>query len=113
MSPTIVKAPDAPDGTDPAPDAPAKPKRTKAEKAERRERKARKASAAVATEDTEATEKSDDSPFYCPGCGRRFEYRRPCTGTATAPHPEIEVVSTDELSGPEDKHTPAPASLGG
>jgi hypothetical protein len=48
----------------------------------------------------------DESPFYCPGCGRRFEYQQQCTGRPDSPHPPIEVVSTDELRG--DDHTAAP-----
>lgn len=51
---------------------------------------------------------SKDAPFYCPGCGLRYEYRQKCTGRPDAPHPPIEVVSTDELSGDPSKHTAAP-----
>jgi hypothetical protein len=50
--------------------------------------------------------------FYCPGCGRLYDYQRQCQGSPTAPHPPIEVVSTDEIhegANPDD-HTPAPAS---
>jgi hypothetical protein len=48
--------------------------------------------------------------FYCPGCGRMYGYQRECTGSSEAPHPPIEVVSTDELSGDPEGHTPAPSS---
>ena len=48
-------------------------------------------------------------PYYCPGCGARYNYQRECTGRAEAPHSPIEVVSTDELnSDSPDDHTPAP-----
>lgn len=51
----------------------------------------------------------NDEPFYCPGCGRRYGYQRECTGRGEAPHPAIEVVSTDELHGDDtSKHTAAP-----
>ena len=49
-------------------------------------------------------------PFYCPACGRQYGYPRECSGTAQAPHQPTEVVSTDELSGDPEHHTPAPAS---
>lgn len=70
----------------------------------------------AATEATEATE----APYYCPGCGRRWNFATECRGmTAAAPHPPIEVVSTDELKksgkhahGDPEKHTPAPDSPG-
>lgn len=59
----------------------------------------------------------DDAPFYCPGCGRRAKYEKECRGSDTAPHPPIDVVSTDELRpsgdhphGDPSKHTPAPAT---
>lgn len=49
--------------------------------------------------------------FYCPGCGRRYSYMTECRGqSAETPHPPIEVVSTGELTGDPEKHTPAPAS---
>ncbi len=52
----------------------------------------------------------ENHPFYCPGCGRLYNYQRECVGTGTAPHPPIDVVSTDELkSGDESKHTAAPS----
>lgn len=57
-------------------------------------------------------ESKQSHPFYCPGCGRRWNYPTECRGQSdTAPHPPIEVVSTDELDSddPED-HTAAPAS---
>jgi hypothetical protein len=46
--------------------------------------------------------------FYCPGCGKLVDYLQACIGSPTAPHPPIEVVSTDELKGDESGHTPAP-----
>ena len=46
--------------------------------------------------------------FYCPGCGKLVHYQQQCIGTATAPHPAIEVVSTSELSGDPAHHTAAP-----
>lgn len=66
------------------------------------------------TEATEATER--EHPFYCPGCGRVWNFLTECRGmTPAAPHPPIEVVSTDELKRTGDhehgdpvKHTPAP-----
>lgn len=46
---------------------------------------------------------------YCPGCGRLYDYQRECVGRGEAPHPAIEVVSTDELKGDDpSKHTVAP-----
>lgn len=54
-------------------------------------------------------EEIEQHDFYCPGCGALYDYRRPCNGTGEAPHPPIEVVSTDELKGDDpSKHTPAP-----
>lgn len=57
------------------------------------------------------TDETQEAPFYCPGCGRRWNYPTACQGTGTAPHPAIEVVSTDELKSddPAD-HTAAPRS---
>lgn len=52
-----------------------------------------------------------DAPFYCPGCGMRANYQKQCVGKPEAPHPPIEVVSTDELQGDPEKHTPAPDSV--
>lgn len=47
--------------------------------------------------------------YYCPGCGRLFDYQRECTGRPEAPHAPIEVISTDELKGEDtSKHTAAP-----
>lgn len=47
--------------------------------------------------------------YYCPGCGRQYDYPQRCIGTGEAPHPPIEVVSTDELKGDNpENHTPAP-----
>jgi hypothetical protein len=66
------------------------------------------------THDTEATEDTEP-PFYCPGCGRRWKFMTECRGmTIAAPHPPIEVVSTDELREDADPadHTPAPDSPG-
>lgn len=75
---------------------------------------------APAKKDTEATEATETpegeretAPFYCPGCGRRWNFLTECTGmNRSAPHPPIEVVSTDELREGADpaKHTPAPDS---
>lgn len=48
----------------------------------------------------------EEAPFYCPGCGLRYNYQRECVGRGEAPHKPIEVVSTDELQG--DEHTAAP-----
>lgn len=51
----------------------------------------------------------DDAPYYCPGCGRRWQYEAACVGmTPAAPHPPIDVVSTDELYNGSDEHTAAP-----
>lgn len=55
----------------------------------------------------------DDAPFYCPGCGRRWNFPTECNGMSpAAPHAPIEVVSTDELDGDPEKHTAAPATEG-
>ena len=64
-------------------------------------------------EELEAERAQEISNFshYCPGCGRLFNYLRECVGRAEAPHPPIEVVSTDELMGDDtSKHTAAPAT---
>ena len=46
--------------------------------------------------------------YYCPACGRLYDYRQKCTGSGDQPHSPIEVVSTDELkSGDTAKHTAA------
>jgi len=60
----------------------------------------------------EANDKGrNEAPFYCPGCGKRGNYPQQCTGpSAAAPHPSIEMVSTDELSGDPEKLTPAPST---
>lgn len=54
----------------------------------------------------------DAFEFYCPGCGALSHYQRACTGRGEAPHPPIEVVSTDEIKGDNatdpSKHTAAP-----
>lgn len=50
-----------------------------------------------------ADPKRVEEPYYCPGCGKRVEYRQQCTGTVNAPHQPIEVVSTDELNSAEEK----------
>lgn len=47
--------------------------------------------------------------FYCPGCGALYDRERECRGRGEAPHPAIDVVSTDELKGDDpSKHTAAP-----
>lgn len=56
-------------------------------------------------------DKPKDAPFYCPGCGKRVQYQQTCTGRPDAPHPPIEVVPTDELSGDEEHFTKAPDSV--
>jgi hypothetical protein len=48
--------------------------------------------------------------FYCPGCGALKKWIQECTGTGAAPHPPIEVVSTDELKGFPTGHTAAPST---
>jgi hypothetical protein len=48
--------------------------------------------------------------YYCPGCGRLYNYPAECTGSPEAPHPPIQTVSTEELQGDPAGHTPAPAS---
>lgn len=53
-----------------------------------------------------------ESEYYCPGCGALYSRPRECTGRGEAPHPPIEVVSTDELQGDDtSKHTAAPGVL--
>jgi pyruvate/2-oxoglutarate dehydrogenase complex dihydrolipoamide acyltransferase (E2) component len=47
--------------------------------------------------------------FYCPGCGKRTTSSEPCTGGEFG-HAPIDVVPVSELDGPEEGHTPAPAS---
>lgn len=57
----------------------------------------------------------EEATHYCPGCGARFHFPTFCEGRPEAPHPKIEVVSTDELkptdeheNGDPANHTPAP-----
>ena len=45
---------------------------------------------------------------YCPGCGLLYNYMRECRGRPEAPHPPIDVVTTDELHGDPVGHTAAP-----
>lgn len=48
-------------------------------------------------------------PYYCPGCGRRWNFPTECVGqTPAAPHTPIEVISTRELDGDPKDFTPAP-----
>lgn len=63
--------------------------------------------AAEETVDTEAA--AAEGKFYCPGCGKRSDTADTCEG-GELPHQPIQMVSTKELDGPEDKHTPAPPS---
>ena len=50
-------------------------------------------------------------PYYCHVCGRLYKRETECRGTAVAPHPPVEVVSTDELKqGDTSLHTPAPST---
>jgi len=55
-----------------------------------------------------STESPKDAPYYCPGCGLRYQYQQKCTGKPESPHPPIEVVSTDEIG--TDKETAAPST---
>jgi len=66
------------------------------------------AAAATDTAPEPQADDSQDAPYYCPGCGMRYEYRQQCTGRPESPHPPIEVVETGELSGDPENHTPAP-----
>jgi len=51
----------------------------------------------------------EEHSFYCPGCGALYNRERECIGRLEAPHPAIEVVSTDELKGDDpSRHTEAP-----
>ena len=52
----------------------------------------------------------DEHPFYCPVCGRRYDYQRQCIGSPEQPHSPTEVVSTNELAGPAEDHTAAPGT---
>jgi hypothetical protein len=62
----------------------------------------------------EAVQARMDAPFYCPGCGRPFQYEGECTGASLAsPHPPVQTVSTEELHGDDtEAHTAAPATEG-
>lgn len=55
-------------------------------------------------------EGAPEHPFYCPGCGKQVDYQQQCTGSPEAPHPPIEVVSSDEIHPNADpaNHTAAP-----
>jgi pyruvate/2-oxoglutarate dehydrogenase complex dihydrolipoamide acyltransferase (E2) component len=54
--------------------------------------------------------KTKGGEFYCPGCGKRTtDASEPCVGGEFG-HPPIAVVPVAELDGPEESHTPAPAS---
>lgn len=67
----------------------------------------------TATEDdTQETKQAQEHPYYCPACGRKYDYRQRCKGTDEQPHKACEVVSTDELNGDPSKHTPAPPTTG-
>jgi hypothetical protein len=55
-----------------------------------------------------AEPQAEHKPYYCPGCGLQYNYQRECTGKAEAPHPAIDVISTDELNGDPEHHTAAP-----
>ena len=61
--------------------------------------------------DEPKTEAKTDDPggkYYCPGCGKRTDDKDDvCTGGEFT-HAPLAVVSTSELSGSPDKHTPAP-----
>lgn len=65
----------------------------------------------LAAADEAETAEPEGPPYYCPGCGRRWNFLTECRGLSEAqPHAPIEVVSTDELSEDADPadHTPAP-----
>lgn len=60
-------------------------------------------------DDAQEVREPQSHPFYCPGCGRRWNYPTECRGASeSAPHAPIEVVSTDELDGDPEKLTAAP-----
>jgi hypothetical protein len=61
---------------------------------------------ATATEETTETT-GDEAKFYCPGCGKRSDTAGECVGGQMG-HDPIAYVSTKELSGDPEKHTPAP-----
>lgn len=43
-----------------------------------------------------------EEDYYCPACGRKYNYPQKCTGgPANGYHPPVEVVSTDEIQGLE------------
>lgn len=66
----------------------------------------------VVVDDAEGdtAEPVEPSKFYCPGCGKRTDNGdEVCVGGEFG-HAPIAVVSTDELDGPEEGHTPAPPS---
>lgn len=72
-------------------------------------------SSAVLSPEDAARQRQDELAtyeFYCPGCGKLSHYPRECTGRGEAPHPPIEVVSTDEIKGDNADdatlHTAAP-----
>jgi hypothetical protein len=97
--PTVVNT-DTPDEPDQS---------TEQEAAERKAAKkaAKRAKRKAATDAPEVTE----TPYYCPGCGRRWKFLTECQGmTPAAPHPPILVVDTDELDGDPADHTPAPST---
>lgn len=58
---------------------------------------------------TPAKKSEQAEPYYCPGCGRRWNYPTECRGMSeSTPHAPLEVVSTDELNGePEDRNSDA------
>lgn len=41
-------------------------------------------------------------PYYCPSCGRTWDYLRECEGRPEAPHHPDLVVSTDEVTNRPD-----------
>lgn len=52
-----------------------------------------------------------EDKFYCPACGQRGGYPQKCSGPAGGyGHFPVEMVSTDELRGPAEGHTAAPAT---
>jgi hypothetical protein len=74
----------------------------------------------VPTHFSQTGEVLDEREYYCPACGRRYDYRRECNGTPEKPHQATEVVSTAELQDQpvrdvagnilSHNHTPALAS---
>jgi hypothetical protein len=66
--------------------------------------------ASAAKEEAVETEPgTGDAKFYCPGCGKRSDTAGECVGGEFG-HAAIAYVSTKELAGDPDKHTPAPNS---